>query len=134
LYLTGKDMSGAELVKCLGVSKALVSPALAELLEYRLIEPAGGDGKTRMYRASPDVKAVIRQVLATRERSLIAAAAAQAERLTLPAERPVPAARAAPTPRTAKKPATVDPERLSDLKAMISTADTTLNLILHLTD
>lgn len=73
LYLSPAPLSGTELAARLGVSKALVSPALAELGKWKLIrEVDSGDKKTRLYEAEPDVNTVIRHVLQIREKKMLA--------------------------------------------------------------
>lgn len=71
VYLSEKPLSGVELTERLGVSKALVSPALQELQDYKLILVKLEDGKTKRYFANPDVFGVIKEVLQKREMALI---------------------------------------------------------------
>lgn len=75
VYLSAEPLSGVELTERLGVSKALVSPALKELQEHKLILVQPEDGKTKRYFANPDVFEVIREVLQKREILLIDEAA-----------------------------------------------------------
>jgi DNA-binding transcriptional regulator GbsR (MarR family) len=73
LYLSSAPLSGTELSDRLEVSKALISPALVELVEWKLIrEVDSGDKKTRLFEAEPDVNTVIRHVLEIREKKLLA--------------------------------------------------------------
>lgn len=71
VYIASKPLSGADLTRQLGVSKALVSPALKELEAYQLIQRAGGDEKTKRFEANPDVFGVIQRVLKEREKKLL---------------------------------------------------------------
>jgi len=72
LYLSAKPMSGTELVAALGVSKALVSPALQEMLKYELIQPVvSSDDRSKHFEANPDVFSAIRKILETREYPMI---------------------------------------------------------------
>ncbi len=71
IFLSQKALSGAELTRSLKVSKALVSPALKELLKHKLIFEQRIDAKTKAYTANPDVLGVIRNVLLRREAQLI---------------------------------------------------------------
>lgn len=71
IYLNKTPLSGVELTERLGVSKALVSPALKELEEHKLIFVKNEDGKTKRYTANPDVFQVIRNILMERELKLI---------------------------------------------------------------
>ena len=71
IYLSKDPLSGADLMRVLGVSKALVSPALTELLNFKLISYIETDGRTKKYTAHHDVFEVIRNVLRDREKNLI---------------------------------------------------------------
>jgi len=72
IYLSHAPLSGVELSRKLGVSKALVSPALRELEHHNLIEQvAASDQKTKRYRANPEVFAVIKKILVGRELPLV---------------------------------------------------------------
>lgn len=71
LYLSARPVSGADLSRRLKVSKALISSALGELLAYELILAQDLDGKTKLYRAHPDVFKVIKKILQEREAQLI---------------------------------------------------------------
>jgi len=75
LYIFPRPVSGVELVDILEVSKALVSPALRELQDYGLIYPVLGaseDDRTRYFTAKEDVFSIIRSILKTREKTLLA--------------------------------------------------------------
>lgn len=68
VYLCTDPLSGIELANALKVSKALVSPALKELEDYKLIYQVEAENdRTKRYRANPDVFGVIQQVLISRE-------------------------------------------------------------------
>ncbi len=71
IYLSKLSLSGAQLTRLIGVSKALVSPALAELLEFKLIKFEESDGRTKKYSANPDVFKIIQDILKGREQVLI---------------------------------------------------------------
>ena len=72
LYLAKKPLSGVELIELLGVSKALVSPALKELHAQGLInEVPSENAKVKRYAAVEDVGAVIKRILQTRERQMM---------------------------------------------------------------
>lgn len=72
LYLSKVPLSCKNLTDNLGLSKALISPALDELCRYNLIyeAPAPND-KVRLYLAAQDVNEVIRQILKTRELKIL---------------------------------------------------------------
>jgi len=108
VYLSATPLSGADLTRTLGVSKALVSPALKELEFYDLIRrAAGGDEKTKRYEANPDVFSVIQKVLREREQKLLARAAQGVE---------------AAQKACANSPA-VNPQRLQQLAEMVASAN-----------
>lgn len=72
LLLAKRPLDAADLIHRLGVSKALVSMTLADLLEHRVIEEAGKSERgTQLYRPNPDLLDVIANVLKSRERRLI---------------------------------------------------------------
>lgn len=72
LYLSAEPMTGAELVRRLRVSKALVSPALKELQKHKLILVSPGvDARSKKYSAAPQVLDVIRGILKQRESPLL---------------------------------------------------------------
>lgn len=72
LYLSRSPLSCTDLVNRLGLSKALISPALEELLFYRVIEESPSpNGKTRLYVAVSDVNEAIQRVLKSRESTML---------------------------------------------------------------
>ena len=81
IYLSKDPLSGAELLRMLNVSKALVSPALSELLDYKLIRVIATDGRTKKYTANPEVFQVIRNILQQREKKLLENAQKHYEKL-----------------------------------------------------
>lgn len=73
VYLSAEPMSGIEIGKILGVSKALVSPALKELEAEGLIRQIPSENaKTKRYVAEENVTAIIQGVLKRRELPMIA--------------------------------------------------------------
>ncbi|MEI8025923.1 MAG: hypothetical protein WCI18_06220 [Pseudomonadota bacterium] len=72
LYLSKSPLSCTDLTANLGLSKALISPALDELCQYKLIfEAPAPNEKVRVYSAEKDVNEVIRQILKTRELKIL---------------------------------------------------------------
>ncbi len=72
VYLSQVPVSGTELVKALKVSKSLISPALKELEDHRLIvQVESENSKTKRYVACPDVYEVIREILINREMQIL---------------------------------------------------------------
>ncbi|MFV8259537.1 GbsR/MarR family transcriptional regulator [Bdellovibrio bacteriovorus] len=74
VFLSKTSLSGAELTQRLGVSKALISPALSELEAYGLILMTEDGKKTKRYSAAPNVIPVIKDILKEREAKIIATA------------------------------------------------------------
>lgn len=72
VYLSNEPLSGADVVKLLKVSKALVSPALKELEHEGLILPAESENsKTKRYKAEENISKIIRGVLCRREKPMM---------------------------------------------------------------
>ena len=72
LWLSPEPLSCTDLAARLELSKALISPALGELLAFGLIfETEAPDEKVKLYAADPDVNSVIKHVLKTREKLLL---------------------------------------------------------------
>ncbi len=116
IYLSHAPLSATQLVRRLDVSKALVSPALAELEAWKLILPAQSkDAKTKFFTADPDVFKVIRKVLENREQPLINEAQAKLRAL-----------------RKNLKSESVNSQRLDDLEGMIQSAQFGLQFILQM--
>ncbi len=72
MYLSNTPLSCTDLTRRLGLSKALISPALEELCEYKLImESRGPNEKTKNYVAAENLNEVIRHVLKIREEKML---------------------------------------------------------------
>ncbi len=72
LYLSDHPMDAAEFIQRLGISKALVSMTLSDLLEYEVIQPAGKSERgTELFTANPDTTQVILNVLRHREKRML---------------------------------------------------------------
>lgn len=72
IYLSAVPLDATTLVKRLGVSKALVSLAVKDLLDYEVIRYAGkGQRRKLLLEANPDVYHVIARVLRLRERKML---------------------------------------------------------------
>ena len=119
IYLSKKPLSGADLTRALKVSKALVSPALSELLDFKLIECHESDGRTKKYSANPDVFKVIKSILSSRERILIKNAQSKFELLGL---------------NSTKIDHELDSDRMRNLGSMISSASFALEFIIQNTE
>lgn len=72
LFLSKTPLSCTDLTQRLGLSKALISPALDELTRYKLIREAPAPNeKTKVYEAADNINEVIKHVLETRERKML---------------------------------------------------------------
>ena len=73
IYLSTEPLSALQLIERLQVSKALISSAIRELIEYQLLiqTPESIDKKNKFYIANPNVFEAIRFVLMTRELHLL---------------------------------------------------------------
>ncbi|MGE4130018.1 MAG: GbsR/MarR family transcriptional regulator [Bdellovibrionales bacterium] len=72
LYLATEPLDASQIRTRLGVSKALVSLSLHELLEHKVIEDRGKSARgTQTYSANPKVLEVIVNVLNQRERRML---------------------------------------------------------------
>lgn len=117
VFLAKSPLSGADIVKKLGVSKALVSPALKELEAEGLVRQIPSENfKTKRYEAEENVTAVIRNVLERREKPMIAKIRSEFAKL-----------QQSPKPKN-----DLDPERLKAMNDLIETAHSSLNLVLDM--
>lgn len=73
IFLSGAPIDATCLVKRLGVSKALVSLAVKDLMKYKVIMAAGtGDRGKIILQSNPNLNEVIINVLRMRERTILA--------------------------------------------------------------
>lgn len=115
IFLAETPVDASQLVKHLGVSKALVSLAVKDLMKYNVIRVAGsGRGRKILLEANPDPSEVITGILRQRESVLIRETQKSFEALQAlpPHER-----------------ADVKEKRLEELGAMISMAENVLTLL-----
>jgi DNA-binding transcriptional regulator GbsR (MarR family) len=72
LFVCGRAMDAGELIRRLGISKALVSMTLKELLAHEVVLPAGRSVRgTDLFCANPDTTGAILNVLRRREQLLL---------------------------------------------------------------
>ncbi len=71
LFLGKAPLTAAQLIEKTGVSKALMSQTLSELLEYRVIDCVDECIKNRRYCSNPKVLSVITAVLRRREKEML---------------------------------------------------------------
>ena len=120
IYLSEKPLDASELMQGLGVSKALMSLSLKDLLNYDVIrETHKTERGTQAYEANPQVLDVITGVLRTREKKMLAQIST-AHKLV------------ASLPESDQKSLNINPERLKSLGSMIHEAEATLDGMLSL--
>lgn len=72
IFLSKEPVDATTLVKRLRVSKALVSLAIKDLIDFEVIQVAGkGSRRKTLYQSHPDLIYVISRVLITREQKLL---------------------------------------------------------------
>jgi len=117
LFLRNEAVSPTEIAKSLGVSKSLISSALTELEDHKLIMPVEDDvvknKKTKFFKAEQDVVKIIQDILKKRELKLIANVQTDIAKLK-------------------KKQGLIDPERLERLELWTSIAHTSVRGISEL--
>ncbi len=120
LFLTKEPLDAGELIRRLGVSKALISMSLSDLLSYDVILRAGKSSYgTQLYVANEEIVKVVVNVLMQRERKLILQT--QAAQSSLDSLSP-----------KAKATMKVDQERLDALGEMTRVAETLLDGVVRL--
>jgi DNA-binding transcriptional regulator GbsR (MarR family) len=120
LYLSPHPLSAQDLILRLGVSKALVSLSIKDLLEHELIlqTPDSLNKKNKFYLANPDIFGVIRTVLKNREATLISNVVKEATLLSQSFS------------VNSKEP--IDPKKLKTLTEMSETAQAALKVLTSL--
>lgn len=122
VFLSKSSLSGAELTQRLGVSKALISPALSELESHGLILMKEDGKKTKRYSAAPDVIPVIKDILKNREAKIIANTQEQFDSLSKIHH------------KKGEQDSILETHRLEELGQMISLAQFALNFIIGQSD
>jgi len=116
VYLARSPLSGAELVELLGVSKALISPAITQLESEGLIRQIESENaKTKRYVAVDNVDEVIRQVLKRRELPMLSNVAGALESIS---------------DEFAVSQSFARGDRLKELKKMVETAQSALAFLI----
>ena len=122
LFLAGCGLDSTELIQRLGISKALVSMSISEMMEYDVIRSGGkSDRGTILYNCNPDLPTVIANVLRKRERRLLARLSAATRTLSA-------------MPREMDGRCGVTHERIEKLNHMVRTAESTLDGLLMFRD
>jgi DNA-binding transcriptional regulator GbsR (MarR family) len=122
LFLSDEPLDAGELIERLGISKALVSMSISDLLEYEVIQLAGkGPKSTATYRANPDVTTVIANILRKRERRMLGRVSSATRQLR-------------DLPKESRGNIKLSPVRLDSLMDMIRTAEGALDGVLKFSD
>lgn len=122
LFLAGRPLDSHCLTSRLGISKALLSMSLNELLEYDVIQTVGkSDSGAVLYDTNQDLPAVIAGVLRKRERRMLAGLSSASKSL-------------AELPLELHGNCTVNRERAEKLKELVGTAESTLESLLLFRD
>lgn len=119
VFLSGRPMTASEIAQQLGVSKALVSLAMGELLEYRvLLLTEGDDARAQRLVPNENLGEAIASVLRLRERKLLDEARVAVEAIGKLSSKGV-------------GPVSLAPGRLQNLAALIDDAQNTLSFLLN---
>lgn len=122
LYLSDRPLDAGTLMERFGLSKALMSLSLNDLLKHNvIIEGPKSKKGTQTYRANPEVLDVILSVLRHREKGMLTEIKSAYELLNSVSEQN----------RAQMK---INPKRLENLGKMISQAQQTLDTILDLAE
>lgn len=122
LFLNKSGLNANALIHHLGISKALVSMSLKDLIEYDVIFESGkGERGTLLYKSNPNITEVILNVLRKRERLMLSQLSA-ASNLTLSLQ------------DSEKEKHQISEDRLKSLDQMIKTANESLDAFLNLSE
>ncbi len=123
LFLAPEPLDAADLIDRLGISKALVSMSISDLMEYEVIEIAGRTPRgTVTYRSNSELLNVIMNVLRKRERRMLSRVSSAVRLLQ---GLPTPAADEART-------VPVSQDRIEVLGKFVSSAENCLDAMLQL--
>lgn len=110
IFLSREPVDATTLVKRLRVSKALVSLAIKDLLDFEVIQVAGqGSRRKTLYQSHPDLIYVISQVLIAREKKLLEEIKSKQNELNA-------------LLKTSKENLDICPEKMGELEDMVSSA------------
>jgi DNA-binding transcriptional regulator GbsR (MarR family) len=122
LFLSDEPLDAGELIERLGISKALVSMSISDLLDHEVIQVAGkGPRSTVTYRANPDITTVISNILRKRERRMLGRISSAARLLK-------------DLPEGDRGSVKLSCARLQMLNKMVHSAEGTLDAILQLSN
>lgn len=121
LFVSGRPMDAGELIRRLGISKALASMTIKELLAHEVVLPAGRSARgTDLLCANPDTMGVILNVLRRREQLLLG-------RITTAFDALEAASKNQPGLENSS-------ERMQELGSLIASARTMLDIVLAFKD
>lgn len=122
IFLAGCPLDSTALIIRLGISKALVSMSISDLMEYNVIRAAGKTERgTICYDCNLDLPTIIANVLRKRERRVLARLAAATKILTA-------------LPREMDGKCEVQHDRVQKLDSMVRTAESALDGLLMYRD
>lgn len=118
VFLSKDPVDATTLVRRLHVSKALVSLAIKDLLNYDVIQVVGrGDRRKILFQSNPDINSVVINVLRKREKVMLTELREAADRfLKLNIQM--------------NSPMDVNPDRLNEVSQMIDTANMALDYLI----
>lgn len=117
IFLSREPIDATTIVKRLRVSKALVSLAIKDLLNFEVVRIAGkGARRKTLYQSHPDLIHVISKVLITRESKLLEKIRAKQ-------------AEVCDVLLTSKENLDICPEKMAELEDMVSSAQDMLNCL-----
>ncbi|MDZ4084895.1 MAG: hypothetical protein U1E10_18275 [Bdellovibrionales bacterium] len=122
LFLAGRPLDSHCLTARLGISKALLSMSLNELLDYDVIQTVGkSDSGAVLYDTNQDLATVIAGVLRKRERRMLSGLTSSTQSLSK-------------LPQELYGDCTVNRERAEKLRDFVGTAESTLESLLMFRD
>ncbi|MEQ1724250.1 MAG: hypothetical protein ABL930_13850 [Pseudobdellovibrio sp.] len=118
LYTSQSPLDSQNLISRLKVSKALMSLAIRDLIEYEVIEAVSiGKHGVTFYQANPDIMVVITNVLRKREAVMISAVSSCLDRMSSKNTKELEQAK-------------LDSEKVENVKKMTESAQNLLNLFI----
>ena len=122
IFVSELPLDASDLIERLGVSKALVSMSIADLIEYDVIQISGKNHRgNNCYCSNPNLLGVILNVLRKRERRMLARLSSATRLLeSLPQE------------LNAKRELSISAKRIGLLDEMVRTAESALDAFLQL--
>jgi DNA-binding transcriptional regulator GbsR (MarR family) len=122
LFLAGHPLDSHGLTSRLGISKALLSMSINELLDYDVIQTAGKtDSGSILYDTNPNLPEIIAGVLRKRERRLLNGLSSATESLFK-------------LPEELNKGCSINRDRAEKLREFVITAESTLDSLLLFRD